>query len=278
MKILKYLFILISAICIIACGGSDDNGGDTNPTTGGKNPTTGGDNPTTGGGNPSTGGDTPTTGDTPPTTGGETEATPEKAILVFPDNGKTCTTGIFLDNSTDSTVTFEWEIAKDATKYLVTYTNTDTGIKKTKDSSINSADIVLNQNANYEWTVTAINTTKETISDKWTFYNAAKGLNNFAPFPAKLINPENKAELTTVSGIRLEWEASGFVNNEDDIDAYEVYLDTNTNPTTLLESTSDISVQIPETVTASTSYYWKVVTKDKFGNETESQIFSFITP
>ena len=257
MKIIKYLIILISTLCIIACGGSDDNGGDTNPITGG---------------------DTPATGDTPPTTDGETEATPEKATLVFPDNGKTCTTGIFLDNSTDSTVKFEWKVAKDATKYLVTYTNTDTGIEKTKDSDTNSADIVLNQNANYEWTVTAINTTKETLSDKWTFYNAAKGVNNFAPFPAKLINPGNEAELTTVSGVRLEWEASGFVNDEDDIDTYEVYLDINANPTTLLESTSDISVQIPETVTANTSYYWKVVTKDIFGNETESQIFSFKTP
>ncbi|AXT60425.1 hypothetical protein D1816_08695 [Aquimarina sp. AD10] len=238
MKILKYIYIALAVLTPLSCSNSDD---------------------------------------------GDNEVSPEKVSLIFPDNGKECTTGVFLENSTDSNVIFRWSNAPNATSYEVTYTNTSVipnSVEK-KTFTTNEGEITLKQDTNYSWTVTSIRGTKKEVSDEWTFYNSAKGETNFAPLPVKLIAPEDKIELTTIVGVLLEWEKSELINNEDDIESYTVHLSTSKtfieNETETLLPTTGLSIQIPNTVNMATTYYWKVVTKDTFGNETESQAFSFKT-
>jgi len=190
MKTLKYIYTIIAIASLIACSGSDD-GGDTTPDLGGN-------------------------GDSAPPPVTENEDTPgdnnnialAKATLIFPDNGKVCTTGIFLENSTDSNVTFDWSDAENATSYEVTLNNTDASTTEKKVFTTSEGVITLKQDTNYSWTVSSIRGSNKVESDVFTFYNAAEGDKNSAPFPAKLTSPENSSTLATLMGTSLQWEAS----------------------------------------------------------------------
>lgn len=77
------------------------------------------------------------------------------------------------------------------------------------------------------------------------------------------------------SVINLTWTApsGGAV-----VDSYDVYLDTNPNPTTLLANKTTTSHSIPAmTLAGNTTYYWKVVPKNDTGSATGCTVFSFTT-
>ena len=68
----------------------------------------------------------------------------------------------------------------------------------------------------------------------------------------------------------LEW-AGGDSDGASDMVTYSIYLSTNSNPTTLIGTVtqpgnvSPISYTLTQTLSTSTTYYWKVVPKDSKG-------------
>jgi hypothetical protein len=143
----------------------------------------------------------------------------------------------------------------------VTYTTTATELP-----------IPLNLNTPYSWYVISgrDGTSNTAQSDTWKLYNAGPGATSHIPFPAEAVSPQRGEHLTGTT-VNLQWSGSDL---DGDIDSYEVYFGTDTNPSTLIATTATTNVNdVP--VTAGTVYYWSVVTYDAAGNSATSEVFQF---
>ncbi|PZU78300.1 MAG: hypothetical protein DI529_17950, partial [Chryseobacterium sp.] len=82
--------------------------------------------------------------------------------------------------------------------------------------------------------------------------------------------PTNGAtDVVSTSPVTLTWAASAGATS------YDVFLDTNTNPTTLLGNYTTTTTS--STLLPSTTYYWKVVAKNGAGDSTGCTVYSFTT-
>jgi hypothetical protein len=112
------------------------------------------------------------------------------------------------------------------------------------------------------------------LSDTWKFYNAGEAVTSYAPFPADMVTPKMAQRITPVAGkISLDWTGSDV---DSDIANYDIYLGTTATPTLL--KANQVDSALPDvTVTAGTTYYWKVITRDSKGNTSDSGVFIFYT-
>jgi len=234
MKNVIILTLIILTTFISSCGGSDDGGGIVVGDDGGN------------------------------------DNIPQAASLVFPLKNVECNEGKIL-SKTESLVTFEWNAAELTDSYTVSLTNLETNIKEEFSTANTTLEIKLLRGTPYSWKVISkVNGSAQIAqSDTWNLYNAGPGTENYAPFPATLISPQMGLSVSG-SNIVLEWQGS---DADDDIDEYEIYMDTTSPPTTLrnTQKSSTFSVPIP----TKTVYYWQIVTKDKHGNSTKSPVFEF---
>ncbi|WP_051878540.1 T9SS-dependent choice-of-anchor J family protein [Chryseobacterium sp. FH1] len=88
--------------------------------------------------------------------------------------------------------------------------------------------------------------------------NGSTGVN---PTPATALN----------SGLFLSWAASSYATS------YDVYLDTNANPTTLVGNFIGTGFAPASSLAPNTTYYWKVVPKNAIGEASTCTIYSFTT-
>ncbi len=93
-----------------------------------------------------------------------------------------------------------------------------------------------------------------------------------APGCAALTSPANGATNIAYLSQALSWTAptTGVA------DSYDVYLDKNTNPTTLVSTVSGTSYTAAN-LDPSSTYYWKVVAKNTAGSATGCTVYSFTT-
>lgn len=92
-----------------------------------------------------------------------------------------------------------------------------------------------------------------------------------APSCTTLTTPANAATGVATSGTVLTWAASTGA------DSYDIYLDTNTTPTTLVGNSSSTSYTLTTSLASETNYYWSVVPKNSIGSATGCSVFSFTT-
>ena len=200
---------------------------------------------------------------------------PEPAMLLGPQNNNNCNTAIVV-NDQQSQVNFSWQEAQHTDEYELVVrdllTNTDT-----KKNSIRLfTSMVLERGKQYSWWVNSLSDQKETVgkSEIWTFY--LEGLQNSShfPFPAKLISPENNAQVSLENGaFTLRWEG---VDLDDDIISYDIYI--GTDPDELqLRVENHTNNTISAILNADQIYYWKVTTRDDEGNVSNSLVGSFRT-
>ncbi|MDO9274015.1 MAG: hypothetical protein Q7T92_00515, partial [Lutibacter sp.] len=78
----------------------------------------------------------------------------------------------------------------------------------------------------------------------------------------------------TGTSVTLAWTASD-VDTSDSL-TYDVYFGT-VNPPTAIVSASQSASTLTKTVSASTTYYWKVAVKDGKGGQTIGQVWNFTT-
>lgn len=100
------------------------------------------------------------------------------------------------------------------------------------------------------------------------------GVNNNPPESFNLLTIENNATNVDLQPI-FTWEAS--VDDEDV--TYTVFLDTNSNPSTIIASDlTSTTFSLPTNLERITNYYWKVVATDTHGERTtSSEVFNFTT-
>lgn len=198
---------------------------------------------------------------------------PTVAKLVFPHENYLCNIGTNM-TATESTVVFEWEESANTDSYELVLKNATTGITTSHQATGHKIPIVLDRGTPYIWYVIsksrAISDTAHSAT--WKFWNAGAEVQSYAPFPAEIIYPLMAARISTAASvITLEWKGSDVDN---DIVGYDVYFDTATTPGKIKSDIKENALKdVP--VKSNTVYYWKIITKDSKGNESESGIYQF---
>lgn len=213
-------------------------------------------------------------GDDPPPVDPENNA-PSTPTTIYPQNNELC-----IDNA----VNFQWNASTDPDGDAITYTvevsesSAFSPIIQTKTTSTTSVSISLDKGTVFYWRVRAKDS--EDSSDNSSanqFYTEGEGIVNHLPFSPDLDTPALDETVSTATA-NLEWTASD-VDTGDTL-TFDVYLDSSNtpiDPTTIVAENHTTTNFTTGTLTASTTYYWKVVVKDDKGGETIGQVWNFKT-
>jgi hypothetical protein len=126
----------------------------------------------------------------------------------------------------------------------------------------------LNLETKYYWKIKAEDSYGETsTSPIWSF--TTRG--NDPPYVPSNPDPED-GETGIPTNPVLDWDGG---DPDGDAVYYDVYLDKNPNPTTLVSEDQSSSKYEPDELEYETTYYWKIVSEDYFGETTEGPIWSF---
>lgn len=200
--------------------------------------------------------------------------TPAKAVLLFPAQNEPCTNGVVV-STTQSTVQFKWNKADNTDSYDLVLKNLESGVTTTHPAAANTQlDLTIARNMPFSWYIVSKSSTSSSNiqSDTWKFYNAGPASVSYAPYPADAMIPALGANVNATGGkITLDWNGS---DADNDIVSYDVFFGT-TNTPALLSANVVNSILPDVTVAASTTYFWKVITKDAKGNKSDSGIYQF---
>ena len=97
---------------------------------------------------------------------------------------------------------------------------------------------------------------------------------NYAPFPPEILKPRSASTITVIDGlISLKWNCTDVDN---DIIEYEIFMDS-IDASTSVKKIDHLSTTTETTISANnkTTYYWKIVTKDNHGSNSDSGISMF---
>lgn len=181
--------------------------------------------------------------------------------LVFPDNNEVCTEGTDVGNDMIS-IPFRWNGSANASSYNIEVTD-ESGQTYNATATSNSVDITLPKGTQFTWKVTAtLDALALPSNETWSFYSEGITADNHTPFPATIVLTDNQD-----GTINISWMGSDI---DDDIDAYDIKLGTTDNPPTILDNTTNTSIQ-NQSINYDTVYYLEVITKDQRGNSSTSK-------
>jgi hypothetical protein len=208
------------------------------------------------------GGDEPTHVNTAPTT----------PTLTSPVNNSLCI---------DNVVNFQWNASADSPSDAITYQiqvakdNLFSQMAHTLTSTTNSQSITLEKGIAYYWRVKATDNESASSNYSATFslYTNGVGITNHLPFSPVLVSPALNSTQTGIN-VTLQWTASDVDTN--DTLTYDVYFGI-ANPPTITTSVNQSASTLNQTLSSSTTYYWKVTVKDGKGGQTVGQVWSFTT-
>lgn len=200
--------------------------------------------------------------------------TTTKATLLAPAKNEVCYAGVVL-SSTASQVTFKWAAGQSVESYTIEVKNLNTGNYFVQPQlTTNQTEMVLERNTPYSWSIEtkSKNNNGEIFeSEVWKFFNAGEGVTRYAPYPAEPVFPAKKQSVPLSAGkVTLSWNAD---DPDWDLVSYDVYLGTTTSPVLLLSKYTSNTYRV--TVGSGSKYYWKIVSRDSYGNTSESDIFEF---
>ena len=135
--------------------------------------------------------------------------------------------------------------------------------------------ILLEKGKAYYWRVKATDSknASSAYSSTFSFYTEGTAVSNHAPFLPQLVLPINNTILNGTS-TTLKWSATDVDTN--DTLSFDVYLGTETSPTTKIADNKPVT-SIDASLQSNKTYYWKVVVRDNKGGETNGQLWSFRT-
>ena len=198
---------------------------------------------------------------------------PSQAEHSAPAQSAVCTSGTIL-SVTESTILFSWDASNNTNSYQLIVENLLTSDSTVQNTTQTQAPVILLRNTPYSWYIVSksTKTTATARSPVWKFYNSGPGVVTYAPFPAELTSPGFAQLVTNTGTINLTWKGSVVV--PDVIASYDVYFGTTSSPAIKASAITD-SFLNNITVAASTTYYWKVITRDTFGNTSDSGLYQF---
>ncbi|MFK8059225.1 MAG: fibronectin type III domain-containing protein, partial [Polaribacter sp.] len=192
--------------------------------------------------------------------------------LIYPSSNIVC-----INNN----IIFEWSKSTDAEGNRITYrleiaaNNSFSPLLQTVTSFSESKLITLERGKGYFWRIKAIDN-KSAESDYSAvnqFLTEGDGVTNHIPFSPNLEAPALNSEIDATS-TTLSWTAS---DADGDSLKYDVYLDTNPNPTTKVSENQSENTFNALGLSAASTYYFKIVVKDDKKGVSIGQIWSFTT-
>ena len=200
---------------------------------------------------------------------------PEPVLLLGPENNNNCTTAIGVSEQ-QSQVEFSWQESLHTDEYKLVVRDILTNVDQKKQTLRLSSSIILENGKQYSWWVNSSSLQTENISKSqvWTFYIEGLPTSSHFPFPAKLLSPDNNAQVSLENGVlTLRWEA---VDLDNDVVDYDVYL--GSDPDDLEMALENLTTNsISAILSPDRYYYWKVATRDEQGNVSHSNIMTFRT-
>lgn len=202
----------------------------------------------------------------------EENTAPTSPSQVYPTNNTLC-----IDNN----VKFEWNVSTDSEGHRITYkieiAEDDSFSNLTTSGSSTSVSKTMNLSKGkaYYWRMKAVDSkgAESAYTQVSQFLTEGDGTSNHLPFVPTLLLPSMNSEVTGTS-TTLSWSASDVDN---DTLAFDVYLDTNADPTTKVSTDQSATTYAATSLTAGTTYYFKIVVKDGKGGVSIGQIWSFKT-
>ncbi|GGD04590.1 fibronectin type III domain-containing protein [Hyunsoonleella pacifica] len=197
---------------------------------------------------------------------------PTVPVQVYPLSNTLC-----IDNN----VIFEWNASTDNEGNTITYRvevseqSDFSSLAYDVSSSSTSRIISLEKGKSYYWRLKSRDSKGEesAYSSVSQFLVEGDGVSNHLPFAPSLVEPALNSEIDATS-TTLSWTASDVDN---DSLTYDVYLDTDSNPTTKVSENQSETTYNATSLTAASTYYFKIVVKDGNGGTTIGQIWSFTT-
>ena len=190
---------------------------------------------------------------------------PKAATLNAPANNSECLDG--------ENVEFKWAASENTDTYEIIVKNLLTQSQQSQTTTSTSVTINLVKGQPYSWyIVSKSNTSTETAqSEKWKFYLKAEPVANYSPFPADLVTPKSEATVNAGS-IKFEW--SGSDADTGDTLTFDIYVDSSNPPTAKIKA-NHTSSSINHPINDSGTYYWKIITKDNSGSNSDSGVSKF---
>ena len=191
---------------------------------------------------------------------------------VYPLNNTVC-----IDNN----VVFEWNASTDAEGNSISYqielseNSSFSPISNSASSSSTSKLVSLTKGKSYYWRLKARDSkgNESDYSSVSQFLTEGDGVSNHLPFAPSLLAPALNSEIDGTS-TTLSWQASDV---DQDPLVFDVYLDTNADPTTKVSENQSATTFDASGLSASSTYYFKVVVKDDKGGISIGQVWSFTT-
>ena len=190
---------------------------------------------------------------------------PKAATLNAPANNSECLDG--------ENVEFKWAASENTDTYEIFIKNLLTQSEQSQTTTSTSVTINLTKGQPYSWYIVSKSNTSTEIaqSAKWKFYLKAEPVANYSPFPADLVSPKSEA---TVSAGSIKFEWSGSDADSGDTLTFDIYIDSSNPPTTRVKA-NHTSSSINHPINDSGTYYWKIITKDNSGSNSDSGVSNF---
>jgi len=200
---------------------------------------------------------------------------PSPVALLYPTNNNIC-----LDSDKNltlfSNINFVWKISENTDSYELVVQNQINSEQTNYNTSFSNFQVSLKKGTPYSWWVNALSKSSLVIekSQVWSFYLEGESQLSYLPFPAEIISPKNKSKVKLSSNrLSLNWKGSDLDN---DILKYSLKIGlSELELYTIHEDIIDSSIQL--SLKVNTLYYWQIITIDKQGNNSFSQIYSFTT-
>jgi hypothetical protein len=189
---------------------------------------------------------------------------PTVAVLKTPAQNSECLDG--------ENVEFSWNASQNTDSYTIVVKNLLTTAQISQTTTSTSVTIKLDVGQPYSWFITSSSSvSSQTASTtKWKFYLKGDPTSNYAPFPADLISPKSESNVN-VGNVKFEWKGSDV--DENDTLKFDLYVDTENPPTTRVKS--NLTSNSSNLNLDSGTYYWKVITKDDSGSNSDSGVLMF---
>ena len=189
---------------------------------------------------------------------------PTAATLKTPAQNSECLDG--------ENVEFSWNASENTDSYTIVIKNLLTTSQISQTTTSTSVTIKLELGQPYSWFITSTSSTStETASStKWKFYLKGEPTSNYAPFPADLITPKSETSVSSGS-INFEWKGSDV--DENDSLTFDLYVDSNNPPTNKVKT--NLSTSTTNVTLDAGTYYWKIVTRDNKGSNSDSGVAMF---
>jgi len=199
---------------------------------------------------------------------------PGQASLIAPSLDEICTTGTVISN-TETSIHFSWNTSTNTGSYTLVINNLLTSAAITQNTTETQINVNLSRNTPFSWYIISKSASGSATSQSatWKFYNSGPGVTTYAPFPAEISTPKFGEIVTAVNGmVDLTWQGSSV--DPASIANYDVYLGTGDSPGLAFpEITTSYLHNMP--VVSGSTYYWRVITRDKTGDTSDSGVYQF---